>query len=612
MVAFALAGGVPFAAYLATASPHGYWLDGGEFVESAAALDIAHPPGHPLAAMLGWAAVVLLPFGSIAFRVALAQAACAAVAAGFVFSAIDTTVRALEVRHDRLAIPIALGATWLVACAYPAWFQAVRPEVYALQALLIAVAIERAIAIEAAWPTNDVRAVYAASIAIGLALANHHFMAVLVLPALAPTLARAYRARGGRAMGIALGGVVAGLAAYVYLPVRAHVDPPVNLGDPGDLERFLWVVSARAYQHADRFSLVSPLERAGEVVLAIVDDVPLVALVLALAGVWALLRAPGARRIGWVWVAALVCACAGRSWMGNTSGNPDALGYLSPAFVAIAALAAAFVGAVVAQMGGSSPDKPGAALTAVAVLAALLGLAPLEASRARASLATFHATDELDELRIRRLPPRAVVVAHLPQTVFRHWELSATEQVRPDVTIVPIPFLGYPGMVQQLAERDPTLGELLRGYLLEGELRQPDLQSLAARRPVLVEMDVRVPRRLYDTMVPSGLYYEVVDAGWTATDVREASAHRAEALDRLTRALGGDRADPETRNQLLWIHYVDALDYAALGARDPARESVRRALSLAPEATELRALSDALATGEGPLDVTPFLVGPPE
>src|SRR5690606_996155 len=128
LVAFALAAGVPLAAYLATASAHDYWLDGGEFTAQAVDLDVSHPPGHPLAGLLG-KLFTLLPLGPLPLRVALAQAFCAALAAAFVYHAIDTTVRALGVERDRLAVPVALGGTWLVATSHAWWFQAVRPEV---------------------------------------------------------------------------------------------------------------------------------------------------------------------------------------------------------------------------------------------------------------------------------------------------------------------------------------------------------------------------------------------------------------------------------------------------------------------------------------------------
>ena len=190
----------------------------------------------------------------------------------------------------------------------------------------------------------------------------------------------------------------------------------------------------------------------------------------------------------------------------------------------------------------------------------------------------------------------------------------AAEHVRPDVTVVPMPFLDYPGVVEALAARDPDLAELLRGYLLEGELRQPDLQSLAARRPLLVEMDLRVPTDLYETMVPAGLYYEVVDAGATDTDVIEAAEPHAAVLGRLYAHLGEHGVEEtETQGHLLWLHYMDALYYASVGARDPARDAVRRALALRPESAEIRALAAALADpeAEGPLNVSPFVVGAP-
>jgi hypothetical protein len=53
-----------FAVYAATASGHGYWLDSGEFTAAAVALDIAHPPSHPLAQL--WAKpFTLLPIGPL-------------------------------------------------------------------------------------------------------------------------------------------------------------------------------------------------------------------------------------------------------------------------------------------------------------------------------------------------------------------------------------------------------------------------------------------------------------------------------------------------------------------------------------------------------------------
>lgn len=610
MVAIALASGVPLAAYLATASLHDYWLDGGELTAQAIDLDIAHPPGHPLAGLVG-KLFTLIPIGPLPLRVALGQAVCAAAAAGFLYRAIETTVRSLGLERDRFVIPIALGGTWLVATSYGWWFQAVRPEVYALEALLVCIAIERVIALEAAWPTLDLRPLYVASLALGLGLANHHFIAFLVFPALAPTLARVYRAHGTRPLFGAALAIGVGLSTYVYLPVRGATEPPMNLGDPTNLANFFWVVSARVYAQGSGFDAPQPMsERFADVVVILVENLHAVVLLMALVGLYALLRTAGARRIGVVWVLVLVVNLAARAWLKSVRNNPDVLGYMMPGFAAIGALATALVAAVLSRVGQRPDGKPRFTATLLALVVAALGLAQLKGSVERASLARFHATDDFDEERVRRLPPNAVVVAYDPQTVFRHWAVQSIEHSRPDVTLVPIPFLGYPGVVEAVAARDPDVAELLRGYLLEGKLRQPDLQSLAARRPLLVEMDVRVPLALYETLVPSGLHYEVVDAGATDTDVRESFAPRRATIARLYSNLGDNANEFETRNRLLWMHYLDALYYASAGAREAARDALRLALAIQPEARELRALARALETeGEGPIDVAPFVVG---
>ncbi len=614
--ALGLAVGVPLAAYLATASGSSYWLDAGELTAAAVDLDVAHPPGHPLASLIAHAAT-LVPLGPLAMRAAFAQALCAALASGFLYSAIDTTVRALGLKHDRLVVPMALGASWLAAGSYGWWLQAVRPEVYALEALLLSIAIERIVALEAAWPTRDLSPLPAATLALGLSLANHHFMGFLCFPALAPTLARVYRARGARPLAVSVAMIAAGLCAYVYLPIRAATAPPMNLGNPTNLTRLYWVVSAQAYQGTHALQLEPLGERFLDVTASLVDSLHIAPVLFALAGAYALLRAPGAVRIGYVWIALVLFSFIGRGWLGFVRGNPDALGYLMPAMAGVAALAVSLVAAVVALLGERDEgqkkkrSQPSAMLAMIALAVAMLGAAQLVSSRARASLATFHATDDIDDLRIRDLPPHAVVLVYSPQTVFRFFELEATEHARPDVTLVPMPFLAYPGTIDALVRRAPDVAGVLRSELLDGEPSVSELQSLASRRPVLVELDVRIPVALHETLLPDRIFYSVEPAGTTDVDVRAAARHRAETLDALRTALGTDVDDAETRQQLLWIHYNDALYAASVGELDAARLSLSRALALAPMARELLLLRRALESPaiRGPIDVHPFMVG---
>lgn len=602
---------VAFFAYLATSSAHAYWLDGGEFVAAAVDLDIAHPPGHPIAALLG-RLFAYLPFGPIPFRVALTQAACAAIATGFFLSAFETTARAMGVRDSRVSLALGVAGAWLFAGTPGLWLQAVRPEVYALQTMLLAIALERVVHLEASWPTHDIKPLYVAALVFGLGLANHHFMGLLVLPAFAPTLARVYRARGARPLLLASVAVGIGLCAYVYLPVRASTSPPIDLGHPTDFGRFYWVVSAQAYQSTHAIETDPLAFRLIDVVVQLAENLHVVPLILALAGGYAIARTAGARRIGWLWGATFVVGVLGRGWLGFVTNNPDALGYLGPVFGAGAALTVAFAAAVVTQLG-----RPAAGVSrsvaALALVSVLLGLAQLRHGATHASLARFHATDDFDDLRHRSLPTRSVLVLTVPQSVFRHWGIDASDRVRPDLTLFPRPFLTYPGVADAIVARDPQLASLTRSTLVGGELLAPELQSLAARRPVMVEMDVIVGVELFDTLAPGAALYEVVDGGASSRDVADAAADRHTALSALTRALGSNLSDHETQAQLLWIHYGDALYFAQMGAIAAARISTERALEIAPSSQELLALRAALASlpedAHAPLDITPFRVG---
>ena len=120
-----------------------YWLDSRELAAAAWGLGVAHPPGHPLPSLLG-RACALLPLGSIALRVGLASALARRGGGGADGAARRRWWRgARGCRRNRDAridglVGAAAGLTF--GLSYAAAFQAVRPEVYALSALLVVTA----------------------------------------------------------------------------------------------------------------------------------------------------------------------------------------------------------------------------------------------------------------------------------------------------------------------------------------------------------------------------------------------------------------------------------------------------------------------------------------
>lgn len=602
---------MPLAYYLATASAHGYWLDGGEFVAVARDLSIAHPPGHPLNAIVG-AFFALLPVGPLAYRVAVGSAVMASVGIAFFFRALFHTLLGLGERDRRRAAALSLAGAWLVASGTGYWLQAIRPEVYALEAALAAIVLDGIIRFELAQPSDDLRPLYFAAFCEGLSLANNHFLALVLLPVAAPTLGRVFARRGFTVlMGLTVAPLL-GLATYAYLPIRASQHPALNLGEPSTLTRLFWVVSAEAFHKVATKGVPQPLsERFFDVLVGYHETLSPVLLFVALGGLYLTLRVSHTRRFGLIWGIVLALGTGARAWMGFVRGNPDALGYLMTAFMAIAALVACFVSFALALL-TRQRSSLGPATRAVSYGLCVLAAAHVLWQAEPQSLARFRAPDLVADLRLRDLPTGAVLLAHDPATIFMHYGQAAEERLRPDVTLVPVPLLSYPGMVETLLKRDPELAPLLRGYLFEGVFRVPLLQSLATERPVLIELDPHVSPATYETLVPEGLLHRVLADGATITDERQAAEQQVAMYEKLYTRLGAEISEPQTNAALLWRHYHDALYYASLGDRVAARHAVGLGLARQPLSRELNALAEALRDPlvHGPLDVRPFL--PPE
>lgn len=587
-----LAGLPPLLVYFATASGYGHWFDSGEFVAVAADFGISHPPGHPLAAIVLGAAN-LVPIGALSFRVAVVCGACGATAAVALCFALERTLRAGDVVRAGLRYPLALAATWWIVGSHAWWFQSVRPEVYALQAALSCIAIERLLCVSLSGPEGDVRPLYQSALAFGLALANHHYLAVLLVVPSMWLLVGIWRRWGSGPFARSIAFVAAGLLTYLYLPLRASAEPFLNLGDPSTVGRFLWVITAQAFQKSVSPGAGPPFAaRLGDVLIVIADDLHVATLAVSLLGAYFMLRIRATRKYALFWLTLWVVYAVGRAVMGFIHGNPDAVAYFMLSYASLGAFAAFAIGVLLSALAEATPSRPKwAPILAVAI--ALGASMQFARSWKESSLAHFVDTDVFDDGLRRSLPLNAVVLAHNPQTIFRYWGGEAEELNRPDVMLIPLPLLTYPKLVDRYVSAEPELQPLLRSYVLNGALSASDLQSLASLRPVYVEMDVRVDPEMMELLVPDQLYHRVLTADATAIDevaaIRRHAALWADIYQRI-----GHPIDTHTETQLIWRHYADSLYFAATGATDAAMRTVGAGLALNPHATELRMMRDAL------------------
>jgi tetratricopeptide (TPR) repeat protein len=427
-----------FAVYAAGACPTIYVGDSGELAAAVGVLGIPHPSGYPLYVLLGKLWTVLVPIGSIAYRLSLFSAACAALACVLLYR---------SARLLRLPQPAALLSALLLAFAPSFWGEANVQRVYALNALFVALATFSALR----WYTDRDPRWWAATLFVcGLGAANHTFMAVYAAAFAAATVVRvAVRARrvgvavALRRLGLIWGrdpqrrgtaGALAtfaasaflfllGLLPYLYLPLRARADPPLNWGDPQTLDRFLAVVLRRGFWERAWY------EQPADLIIVVRDYLASMATELTWMGATlALAGLLGGRRAAWP---RFLCASV---MIGNLAvmaahGSRSDLFIWHRYYIPSYAMAALLAGCGCRFLLAALPRTLQLAPLAVPALMLVLGWPAADRSR-------YRIADAYSRAMLQSLPPGATLVATDDNVLFVLLYLTIVEQLRPDVHLV--------------------------------------------------------------------------------------------------------------------------------------------------------------------------------
>jgi hypothetical protein len=506
----------------------------------------------------------------------------------------------------------ALTGALLLAVSPSLWWQATRPEVYALQLATLLLFLAQLVPYGLATPEErDGRLVVGAFFLFGLSLTNHHFMSLMFLPAIVVFFTIVALNRWQQTVRVLLVGalpaVVLGLLPYAHLVLRSLGQPyAVSLGAAPDGRSLFWVISAKAFQQAVTEPVSAPLgERMALVGFMLFENLGVLPLFLALGGLYLLARQAPAT--GLLLAVSIATVWAVRGWMGFDPQNPDQHGYLSVA-VGLCALAAARLGpVVVSSLPARRTVQIGTATVTGCVLLAMVAL-NLRAAWPTANLRNLRAAEIVAQHQLEPLPPRAVVITENFNTAFNLWAAQQVEGMRPDVAHFHATFLGFPSYVDQVNRRYPELRGVLRAALVQGELPVGEVSNLAQRRPVFVEMMLQPPGDLLPFVIPTGLFWQASGEPLSQTDVAVAIPDHLAAWQWVLDDLAWEE-DEQTRRYLVWRLYLDALALTRRRQREAAIQAVGQALALVPGSPELQALAGGLSRpeSEGPLDVNEFL-----
>lgn len=218
-------------AYALTICPTVFVGDSGELSAAAYFLGIPHSPGYPLYCLIGWIFSHLPIDGDVGFRMNIMSA----------FFALGTVlVLYLIIYHFTRTPYLSFSVSLAYAFSPIFWSQAVVAEVYSLNTFLTALSLY----FLCRWiEKRDDHWIYYAITTMGIAVANHQ-MSFLLLPT-ALYLFWLFRKDVKKPVGfwITLGALyMVGILIYLYLPIRAAANPPINWGDPDTLPKFLQTI----------------------------------------------------------------------------------------------------------------------------------------------------------------------------------------------------------------------------------------------------------------------------------------------------------------------------------------------------------------------------------
>ncbi len=238
---------IPFSIYLLTIAPTIYNLDSAELTTAAYTGGLVRATGYPLYLAIGniWSR---LPFGDVGFRMNLFSAVCGAL-----------TILLAEriLRRWKIGNLATFGALGLLATSTYFWGLSLVAEVYTLHTVLMTGLILALLR----WSDRPEPArMFWVSLITGLGL-SHHAAMVLLAPAsvLFVLLSHPRELIKPRSIAAAIAGIMLGLSAYIYLPLRYLANPAFNYAGSFDanlifhpvdlttLDGLIWLITGRSF-----------------------------------------------------------------------------------------------------------------------------------------------------------------------------------------------------------------------------------------------------------------------------------------------------------------------------------------------------------------------------
>ncbi len=416
-------------------------------------MGIPHPPGYPLYTLVAHA------FTWLPLETALAVNLMSAV-----FGVLSVVACYCVGRELGASRGSASAGAALLGLGHTFWSYAIVAEAYTAGTTFLLVALWLALR---AARLQSKRVLFFAGLVSGCGLGMHLSLATTGLSFVGLSwLAGGPSARPGalidktRVTTLLTGaaGACLGACVFLYLPLRAHMAPAMNFGDPSNVERFISMLTGGVYKHW--FLESGDASRALAVALEVGRHVTLSGLPLAVAGLWVLKQ-----QRGLLWSVTWAAGIAGNLAYFWRYQVHDLEVFFLPSAAMCSVGAALGLDLLLATLRHARPKLDTRYVLLLVGLGLLIRAVRLYPAR---DLSRDRSAWTYGEQVASVLPKHSIVVTYtMPaewkyHTVFR-WYVKLVRNERPDVSVMPF---ASPELIRQLLEADhPVFTYVKTSYL---------------------------------------------------------------------------------------------------------------------------------------------------
>ena len=227
---------------------YGNASDGGELITAVNYLGVPHPPGYPIYMILLKIFTSIIPFGNLALKSNLFSilTSIAAICIVFLFT-LKLAEKIYPEFSKSLKLTVCSIGSFVIGTSPLFWSQSIIAEVYSLNALFVSLILLISYKIMDFTNLKPYKmTLFFWGLIAGLSLGNHLTIIAIIVP-LFCIFIKQFKLDLKKYTYIAYG-TIAGLISYIYIPIRAAQNPPINWGGADTFDGFIWLITAAPYR----------------------------------------------------------------------------------------------------------------------------------------------------------------------------------------------------------------------------------------------------------------------------------------------------------------------------------------------------------------------------